>query len=180
MGNGGVGGAGGYGASGDGGTAGNGGLGGVFGDGGAGGTAGSVVAAAMAGSWATVGSAVPAATALAETAERRFMTDPHAMRDMAGRFEVHAQTVEDEARRMWASAQNISGAGWSGMAEATSLDTMTQMNQAFRNIVNMLHGVRDGLVRDANNYETTRAAGPLWADQNPGLTRLADTWMLGE
>ncbi len=33
----------------------------------------------------------------------RFMTDPHAMRDMAGRFEVHAQTVEDEARRMWAS-----------------------------------------------------------------------------
>ncbi len=46
----------------------------------------------------------------------RFMTDPpHAMRDMAGRFEVHAQTVEDEARRMWASAQNISGAGWSGM-----------------------------------------------------------------
>ncbi len=33
----------------------------------------------------------------------RFMTDPHAMRDMAGRFEVHAQTVEDEARRMWGS-----------------------------------------------------------------------------
>jgi hypothetical protein len=27
------------------------------------------------------------------------------------------------------------------------------MNQAFRNIVNMLHGVRDGLNRDANNYE---------------------------
>ncbi len=45
---------------------------------------------------------------------------------------------------MWASAQNISGAGWSGMAEATSLDTMTQMNQAFRNIVNMLHGVGVG------------------------------------
>ncbi|WP_142236126.1 WXG100 family type VII secretion target [Mycobacterium tuberculosis] len=71
---------------------------------------------------------------------------------------VHAQTVEDEARRMWASAQNISGAGWSGMAEATSLDTMTQMNQAFRNIVNMLHGVRDGLVRDANNYEQQEQA----------------------
>ncbi len=59
----------------------------------------------------------------------RFMTDPHAMRDMAGRF-----------------------------AEATSLDTMTQMNQAFRNIVNMLHGVRDGLVRDANNYEQQEQA----------------------
>ena len=50
----------------------------------------------------------------------RFMTDPHAMRAMAGRFEAHAQTVEDEARRMWASSENISGAGWSGTAEATS------------------------------------------------------------
>ena len=74
----------------------------------------------------------------------RFMTDPHAMRAMAGRFETHAQTVEDEARRMWASSQNIAGAGWSGTAQATSYDTMGQMNQAFRNIVNMLHGVRDG------------------------------------
>jgi WXG100 family type VII secretion target len=83
----------------------------------------------------------------------RFMTDPHEMRAMAGRFETHAQTVEDEARRMWASSQNIAGAGWSGTAQATSLDTMGQMNQAFRNIVNMLHGVRDGLVRDANHYE---------------------------
>ena len=88
----------------------------------------------------------------------RFMTDPHAMRDMAGRFEVHAQTVEDEARKMWASSQNISGAGWSGAAEATSLDTMGQMNQAFRNIVTMLHGVRDGLVRDANSYEQQEQA----------------------
>ncbi|AKN17115.1 WXG100 family type VII secretion target [Mycobacterium haemophilum] len=83
----------------------------------------------------------------------RFMTDPVAMRDMAGRFEMHAQTVEDEARKMWASSLNIAGAGWSGTAQATSYDTMGQMNQAFRNIVNMLHGVRDGLVRDANNYE---------------------------
>jgi WXG100 family type VII secretion target len=88
----------------------------------------------------------------------RFMTDPHAMRDMAGRFEVHAQTVEDEARKLWASSQNISGAGWSGQAQAASLDTMGQMNQAFRNIVAMLHGVRDGLVRDANNYEQQEQA----------------------
>ncbi|MGE2818293.1 WXG100 family type VII secretion target, partial [Mycobacterium heidelbergense] len=44
----------------------------------------------------------------------RFMTDPHAMRAMAGRFEMHAQTVADEARKMWASSQNIAGAGWSG------------------------------------------------------------------
>ncbi|BBX57943.1 ESAT-6-like protein EsxP [Mycobacterium shottsii] len=88
----------------------------------------------------------------------RFMTDPHTMRDMAGRFEMHAQTVEDEARKMWASSQNIAGAGWSGMASATWLDTMGQMNTAFRNIVNMLHGVRDGLVRDANNYEQQEQA----------------------
>ena len=83
----------------------------------------------------------------------RFMTDPHAMRSMAGRFEMHAQTVSDEARKMWASSTNIAGAGWSGQAQATSYDTMGQMNQAFTNIVNMLHGVRDGLVRDANHYE---------------------------
>ncbi|WP_421845874.1 WXG100 family type VII secretion target [Mycobacterium sp.] len=88
----------------------------------------------------------------------RFLTDPHAMRDVAGRFELHAQVVEDEARKMWASSQNIAGAGWSGTASATSLDTMGQMNSAFRNIVTMLHGVRDGLVRDANRYEQQEQA----------------------
>ena len=88
----------------------------------------------------------------------RFMTDPHAMRAMAGRFEMHAQTVSDEARKMWASSTNIAGAGWSGQAQVTSYDTMGQMNQAFTNIVNMLHKVRDGLIRDANNYETQEQA----------------------
>ena len=88
----------------------------------------------------------------------RFMTDPDAMRSMAGRFDVHAQTVEDEARRMWASSTNISGAGWGGQAERTSYDTMGQMQTAFRNIVNMLHGVRDGLIRDANHYESQEQA----------------------
>jgi WXG100 family type VII secretion target len=88
----------------------------------------------------------------------RFMTDPHAMRAMGGRFDVHAQTVEDEARRMWASSVNIAGAGWSGTAQTTSYDTMSQMNTAFRNIVNMLQGVRDGLFRDANNYEQQELA----------------------
>ncbi|KLO30313.1 WXG100 family type VII secretion target [Mycobacterium haemophilum] len=83
----------------------------------------------------------------------RFMTDPDAMRSMAGRFEMHAQTVSAEAAKMWASSMNIAGAGWSGIAQATSYDTMGQMNQAFTNIVNMLHGVHDGLARDANNYE---------------------------
>jgi len=86
----------------------------------------------------------------------RFLTDPHEMRSMAGRFDTHAQTVEDEARKMWASSQNIAGAGWT--AQSTSYDTMGQMNQAFRNIVNMLHGVRDGLIRDANHYESQEQA----------------------
>jgi hypothetical protein len=35
---------------------------------------------------------------------------------------------------------------------------MGQMNQAFRNVVTMLHGVRDGLIRDARNYEQQEAA----------------------
>jgi WXG100 family type VII secretion target len=86
-----------------------------------------------------------------------FLTDPHAMRAMGGRFDVHAQTVEDEARKMWASSTNISGAGWGGAAEATSYDTMGQMQSAFRNIITMLHEVRDGLLRDANHYEQQEA-----------------------
>src|SRR5271170_3723474 len=95
----------------------------------------------------------------------RFMTDPHEMRAMAGRFDVHAQTVEDEARKMWASSANIAGAGWSGTAQVTSYDTMGQMNTAFRNIVTMLGGVRDGLLRDATNYDTTNYEAQEQASQ---------------
>ena len=87
-----------------------------------------------------------------------FVTNSDEMRAMAGRFDVHAQTVEDEARTMWASSQGIAGTGWTGTAQATSYDTMGQITQAFRNIVNMLHGVRDGLIRDANNYEAQEQA----------------------
>ena len=54
--------------------------------------------------------------------------------------------------------ENIAGAGWSGRPRRPRYDTMGQINQAFRNIVNMLHGVRDGLIRDANNYETQEQA----------------------
>ncbi len=55
-------------------------------------------------------------------------------------------------------ATSISGSGWGGLAERTSYDTMGQMQAAFSNIVNMLHGVRDGLIRDANQYEQQEAA----------------------
>ncbi|MDA3663345.1 WXG100 family type VII secretion target [Mycobacterium xenopi] len=88
----------------------------------------------------------------------RFTTDPHEMRSMAGRFEVHARTVEDEARKILVSSQNIAGDGWSGSAQATSYNTVSQMNTAFRNIVTMLHGVRDNLIRDASNYEDQEQA----------------------
>ena len=88
----------------------------------------------------------------------RFMTEPDQMRSMAGRFDVHTQTVEDEARRMWVSSENIAGAGWSGTAQLTSYDTMGQINQAFRNIVTMLQAVRDGLIRDAAHYEAQEQA----------------------
>ncbi|WP_301148459.1 WXG100 family type VII secretion target [Mycobacterium simiae] len=83
----------------------------------------------------------------------RFMTDPAAMRAMAGRFDTHAQTISDEARKMWASSMNIAGAGWSGSAQAASHDTMAQANAAFTNIVTMLGDVRDNLLRDATRYE---------------------------
>ncbi|WP_372506479.1 WXG100 family type VII secretion target [Mycobacterium noviomagense] len=62
----------------------------------------------------------------------RFMTDPDQMRAMAGRFDVHAQTVEDEARKMWASSVNIAGASWSGTAQATSYDTMSPRREQLR------------------------------------------------
>lgn len=75
----------------------------------------------------------------------RFMTDPHQMRAMARRFEMHAQTVSDESGKMWASPQNVAGAGRSGQA---------RVNQAFTNIVDMLHRVHDGLLRDAYKFET--------------------------
>jgi WXG100 family type VII secretion target len=64
----------------------------------------------------------------------RFLLDPDAMRDMAGRFDMHAQTVEDGAHTMWASRLNIAGPGWSGTAQSGSHDTMGQINQALRNI----------------------------------------------
>ena len=95
----------------------------------------------------------------------RFMTDPHEMRAMAGRFDVHAQTVEDEARKMWASSQNIAGAGWSGTAQMTSYDTMGQMNQAFRNIKDVLHGVARWADPRRQQLRTARAGFPADLEQ---------------
>jgi WXG100 family type VII secretion target len=64
----------------------------------------------------------------------RFLVDPDAMRDMAGRFDMHAHTVEDGAHTMWASRLNVAGPGWGGAAQSSSHDLMDQINQAHRNI----------------------------------------------
>jgi WXG100 family type VII secretion target len=83
----------------------------------------------------------------------RFVTHPNQMRSIAVLFEMYAQIVQDEARKMRASSQNIAGADWSGQAQVSSYHTMGQINQAFLDIVNMLYGARDDLIRDANIYE---------------------------
>lgn len=127
----------------------------------------------------------------------RFMSDPHAVLAMAGRFESHAQTVEDRWKRVQSAVQPLSrelavplaseeqaivrdvlaaGDFWGGSGSVACQEFITQVgrnfqiiyelfssfqstigyaaaNQASRNIVNMMRGVRDGLIRDANNYE---------------------------
>ncbi len=62
-----------------------------------------------------------------------------------------AERSDEEERRRWLAPATMQSAAMRRSGAA-------QMNQAFRNIVNMLHGVRDGLVRDANNYEQQEQA----------------------
>jgi WXG100 family type VII secretion target len=100
----------------------------------------------------------------------RFMTEAHQMRVMAGRFDVHAQTVEDEARRMWASSLNIAGAGWSGQAQATSYDTIGQVNQAFPQY---RHDAAWGARRAARRRHQLRGAR---AGLSAGSEQLSNCW----
>jgi len=60
------------------------------------------------------------------------MTEPDQMRAVTSRFDLYAQTVEDEARTMWTSSQNLAGNDWSGTAQVSSYNTVDQMNQTFR------------------------------------------------
>lgn len=83
-----------------------------------------------------------------------FLSDPAAMRDYAGKFHAHSQTIDSEANRAWASSTAISGAGWSGAANTTSAGTLEEMMRAFRNIVSMTQDVSDKLNRSADEYET--------------------------
>jgi membrane-bound ClpP family serine protease len=77
---------------------------------------------------------------------------------MAGCFDVHAQTVEDDARRMWASSQNIAGTGWGGTAQATSYDAIGQMLSGVSQHRDRAARCARPLIRDANNYEQQEAA----------------------
>ena len=87
-----------------------------------------------------------------------FMTDPAAMRDYSGRFANHASSVHADAQKAYASAENISGAGWKGDANTTSLGTMEEMMRAFRNIENQMTFVSDNLRTSADTYEQQEAA----------------------
>jgi WXG100 family type VII secretion target len=88
-----------------------------------------------------------------------FMTDVAAMREYAGRFQVHSDVIDDESRRAWASAQNISGSGWTGDANTMSTMTVEEMMRAFRNIRDMMTWASQNLAHSADNYEHTELAG---------------------
>jgi WXG100 family type VII secretion target len=82
-----------------------------------------------------------------------FMTDPAAMRDYSGRFANHASNIHADAQKAYASAETISGTGWKGDANTTSLATMEEMMRAFRNIENQMQFVSDNLRTSADTYE---------------------------
>jgi hypothetical protein len=121
------------------------------------------------------------------------------MRFAAGRFDLHAQTIQAQGRQLQSSVQLLNralatqletehqsivrdvlfaGDFWGGSGSVACQEFITQLGRNFQliyerlndssfrsgvgyvvttlaigNIVNMLSGVRDGLVRDANNYD---------------------------
>jgi len=81
------------------------------------------------------------------------MTNPEEMRDYSRKFHQHATQILDEAGKAYASAQNISGAGWNGVAQNASFDTMTDLNRAFKNIHEQMQFTSDNLARSADVYE---------------------------
>lgn len=83
-----------------------------------------------------------------------FMTNPATMRDYSGRFSTHATDIGVEANKAWQATQSISGTGWTGNAQMASMGSVEEMNQAFRNIQNMLEQVSMGLNKAATDYET--------------------------
>lgn len=88
-----------------------------------------------------------------------FMTEPDAMRDYSGRFATHASNIHADAQKAFASSEGISGAGWSGDANNSSMVSMEEMMRAFRNIENQMTFVSDNLRTSADTYEQNEQAG---------------------
>jgi WXG100 family type VII secretion target len=80
------------------------------------------------------------------------MTDPAAMLDHSSRFAIHADTIHEHAQAAYNSATQIAGAGWTGTANNTSLDSVEQLNQAFRNIRDMMQWASDNIKAAHDTY----------------------------
>ncbi|MBB3606412.1 WXG100 family type VII secretion target [Mycolicibacterium sp. BK556] len=87
------------------------------------------------------------------------MTDPDEMRTYAQRFHGHADAIDQESKVAWASAQDISGAGWKGLAQNASFDTMGELMKAFRNIHDQMQFVSTNLSTSADHYHDQEVAG---------------------
>ena len=81
-----------------------------------------------------------------------FMTDPAAMLDHSRRFATHADTIHEHSMAAYNSATQISGAGWLGGANNASMDSVEQLNQAFRNIRDMMQWASDNIKGAHDTY----------------------------
>lgn len=88
----------------------------------------------------------------------QMMTDVGQLRDFAGRFATHADIIEDEARRAFASSENIAGGGWFGSAQVMSHGTMEEVMRAFRNIRDLMDHTSQTMSKNADDYEHSEAA----------------------
>ena len=94
---------------------------------------------------------------MATTSGGQMMTDPGELRDYGGRFSVHADIVDDESRRAFASSESIAGGGWFGGAQTMSHGTMEEIMRAFRNIREMLDHTSQTMMANADEYERIEA-----------------------
>lgn len=83
----------------------------------------------------------------------KLMTDSGLMREFQRKFAGHADVIEAESARAYASSQNISGGGWYGSAEGASLTSVGDLQKAFNNIRDMMQFVSDNLGRSADQYD---------------------------
>jgi hypothetical protein len=85
------------------------------------------------------------------------MTDPDEMRSYSSKFHAHGEEILSESNKAYASAQSISGGGWTGKAEAASFNTMTDLQRAFKNIYEQMMFTSQNLAQNADIYEHNEA-----------------------